>query len=154
MPEKSDPGARDAVVLHRSLPVTPDDVWPLWTDPTRFAAWYGPPGATVTVHVLDVQVGGERQVSLGMETPEGEREMHFAGVHLVVDEPTRLHYTEAVVEAPGAVPDEAATEVQLLLRPSAEGTSLTLTHLGVPSGSPGEAGWSAALDALESLVST
>jgi uncharacterized protein YndB with AHSA1/START domain len=153
MPEQSDPSARDAVVLHRSLPVPPSAVWPLWTEPSRFAAWYGPPGATVTVHTLDVQVGGERQVSLGFDTPEGERRMHLVGVHLVVDEPTRLHYTEAVVEEPGGTPDGAATEVRLLLEPSGDGTSLTLTHLGVPAGSPGEAGWSAALDALGGLLS-
>lgn len=144
---------RDAVVLERLLPIPPEQVWPLWTVPDRFAAWYGPPGAVVTVRAMDVRVGGDRRVSMTVHTPAGERVMHFAGVHLTVEMPHLLAYTEAVIEAAGDDPDDAATEVNLALAPDGTGTRLTLTHFGIPAGSPGETGWSAALDKLVQTAS-
>jgi uncharacterized protein YndB with AHSA1/START domain len=151
MPDPTQP-KRDAVVLERILPVPPESVWELWTDPDHFAAWYGPFGATITVHAMDVRVGGDRRVSMSMPTPDGERVMHFAGVHLATERPRRLSYTEAIVDAQGADPHGASTEVQVVLEPDGAGTRLTLTHLGVPAGSPGETGWTMALDKLEQAV--
>jgi uncharacterized protein YndB with AHSA1/START domain len=144
---------REAVVLERTLPVPPDMLWPLWTEPARFAAWYGPAGATVTVLAMDVRVGGERRVSMSMVTPGGERVMHFAGAHLEVERPRRLAYTEAVVDSDDAQPHGAPTEVHVMFENHDAGTRLTLTHLGIPAGSPGEAGWSMALDKLIQAVS-
>ena len=77
MPDLNQP-TREAVVLERTLPVPPERVWPLWTEPTHFAAWSGPLGATVTVRAMDVRVGGERRVSMTVPTPDGERVIHFA----------------------------------------------------------------------------
>jgi len=152
MPDLTQP-TRDAVVLERTLPVPPERIWPLWTEPDHFAAWYGPPGATVTVHTMEVRVGGDRRVSMSMPTPGGERVMHFAGIHLEVEQPRRLSYTEAMVDAEGAQPTGPSTEVQVVLEPNGAGTRLTLTHLGIAAGSPGEAGWSMALDKLEQVAS-
>ena len=153
MPDLNQP-TREAVVLERTLPVPPELVWPLWTEPTLFAAWYGPLGATVTVRAMDVRVGGERRVSMTVPTPGGgERVIHFAGVHLEVEQPRRLFYTEAMVEAEHAHPTGSSTEVQVVLEPSGAGTRLTLTHLGIAAGSPGETGWSMALDKLQHAVS-
>ena len=106
-------------------------------------------GATVTVHAMDVRVGGERRVSMTMPTPGGERVIHFAGVHLEVEQPRRLFYTEAMVDAEHAHPTGSSTEVQVVLEPSGAGTRLTLTHRGIAAGSPGETGWSMALDKLQ-----
>jgi uncharacterized protein YndB with AHSA1/START domain len=69
-------------VLERTLPVPPESIWVLWTEPDHFAAWYGPTGAGITVHAMDVRVGGDRCLSMSMQTPDGQRLMHFAGVHL------------------------------------------------------------------------
>jgi uncharacterized protein YndB with AHSA1/START domain len=152
MPDLTQP-TREAVVLERTLPVPPVLIWPLWTEPSHFAAWYGPRGATVTVHAMDVRVGRDRRVSMSMPTPNGERVMHFAGVHLTVVQPQRLSYTEAIVDAEHTSPTRPSTEVRVALEPSGMGTRLTLTHLGIAAGSPGEAGWSMALDKLEQAVS-
>jgi len=152
MPDLNQP-TREAVVLERRLPAPPELIWPLWTEPIHFAAWYGPLGATVTVHTMDAWVGGERRVSMRMPTPGGERVMHFAGIHLEVEQPRRLSYTEAMVDAVDAHPTGSSTEVRLVLEPNGAGTLLTLTHLGIAAGSPGEAGWSMALDKLKQAVS-
>jgi uncharacterized protein YndB with AHSA1/START domain len=152
MPDLTQP-TRETIVLERTLPVPPELIWPLWTEPRHFAAWYGPLGATVTVHAMDVQVGGERRVSMSMPTPDGERVMHFAGVHLEVVQAQRLSYTEAIVDGEYAHPPGPSTEVRVVLEPSGTGTRLTLTHLGIAAGSPGETGWSMALDKLQEAVS-
>lgn len=151
MPDRTQP-TRDAVVLARTLSAPPESVWELWTDPDHFAAWYGPFGATITVHAMDVRVGGDRRLSMSVQTPDGERVMHFTGVHLEVRPHRLLSYTEAIVDVPDGDPHGAATEVRVELEPADAGTRLTLTHLGIPAGSPGEMGWTMALDKLEDVV--
>ena len=44
MPEQT---TDDAVVIERLVEAPIAQVWAMWTDPKRFAAWYGPTGATV-----------------------------------------------------------------------------------------------------------
>ena len=56
------------------------------------------------------------------------------------------------VDAEHAHPTGSSTEVQVVLEPSGAGTRLTLTHLGIAAGSPGETGWSMALDKLQHAV--
>ena len=146
-------GSHDAVVIERTLDAPIGLVWRMWTEPEHFAAWYGPGGATVTVDVMDVQVGGERRVSMRVDTPAGEQVMHFAGAHTVVEPARHLAYTEAVVAGPDAPLADNATEVQVRLEPSSGGTQLTLRHIGMPAGSPGEMGWTMALDKLELRLS-
>jgi uncharacterized protein YndB with AHSA1/START domain len=90
---------------------------------------------------------------MSMPTPVGERVMHFAGAHLEVERPRRLSYTEAMVDAEDTEPTGPSTEVRVALEPDGAGTRLTLTHLGIAAGSPGEAGWSMALDKLEQVAS-
>ena len=129
MPDLPETDMRDEVLLQRTLAATPETVWQLWTEPDHFAAWYGPDGATVTVDVMDVQVGGERRVSMRVDTPAGEQVMHFAGAHTAVEPARHLAYTEAVVASPDAPLAEDATEVQVVrLEPVSGGTQLTLRH--------------------------
>ena len=153
MPDLPETDLRDEVLLQRTLAATPETVWQLWTEPEHFAAWYGPGGATVTVDVMDVQVGGERRVSMRVDTPAGEQVMHFAGAHTAVEPARHLAYTEAVVAGPDAPLADNATEVQVRLEPVSGGTQLTLRHIGIPAGSPGEMGWTMALDKLERRLS-
>ncbi len=148
----------DAIVLERTLAAPPEQVWPMWTDPEKFARWYGPAGASVTVLALDPVVGGARHVEMAMDTPQGPSTMWFVGEHRVVDEPHRLVYTESMADADGEVLDPAdlgmppdhprLTEVTVELHPIDAGTRLVLTHAGVPGDSPGATGWKMALDAL------
>lgn len=42
----------------------------------------------------------------------------------------------------------ATTEVRVELEPVEGGTRMVLTHIGIPAGSPGAAGWAMALDNL------
>lgn len=146
----SDP-ATDAVVLERTFDAPAAEVWRMWTDPAEFAGWYGPPGASVPVCEMEVRVGGARRICMRFDTPNGSREMWFTGAFLEVSAHVRLVYTEAMAGADGAPgPDgHPPTEVCVEFHEVGSGTRVVLTHRGIPAGSPGEAGWRAAFDALE-----
>mgnify|MGYP001395994169 CR=1 FL=1 len=141
----------DAVVLERAFDAPIDEVWQMWTDPAAFAGWYGPTGARVPVCEMDLRVGGRRRVCMSFDTPAGPREMWFTGEFLEITEPTRLVYTEAMTDADGTPsPDgHPPTEVHVELSEVGGRTQMVLTHRGIPAGSPGEAGWCAALDELD-----
>jgi uncharacterized protein YndB with AHSA1/START domain len=130
-----------AVRLTRSFDAAREVLWRMWTDPRDFAAWYGPDGASVDVREMDVRPGGRRVVAMHVETPQGPMTMEFVGEFREVVAPERLVYTEAVASHP-----ETVVEVELLH--DGDRTTVVLTHHGIPAGSPGEAGWTMALDQL------
>lgn len=146
----------DTVVLERSFDAHIEEVWRMWTDPADFAGWYGPAGATIPVCEMDVRVGGRRRVCMRFDTPAGPREMWFTGEFLVVTEGSRLVYTEAITDADGAATPggHPPTEVDVEFSEVDERTHVVLTHRGIPAGSPGEAGWRAALDELDRRLAT
>jgi uncharacterized protein YndB with AHSA1/START domain len=151
------------VAIERIVDAPPELVWSMWTDAEHFAAWYGPGGAAITVVTMDVRVGGSRLLRMDMATSDGSREMWFTGDYLEVVEHQRLTYTDAMSDEHGRVlsPAEtglpadhpATTEVRVELEPHEQGTRMLLTHVGIPAGSPGAAGWAMALDQLEVRLS-
>jgi uncharacterized protein YndB with AHSA1/START domain len=156
------PQAGDMVVIERIFDAPADVVWRMWTEPEHFAAWYGPDGATVPVARMDVRVGGTRLVGMEVRTPNGSMRMWFTGTYREVVAHRRLVYTESPADAEGRVlsPAEAGmpeghpvqTQVIVELEDLGGRTRMVLTHVGVPAGSPGAAGWKMALDALGALV--
>ena len=119
----------------------------MWAEPEHFAAWYGPAGASITVATMDVRAGGTRLLRMEVTTPDGTMHMWFAGQYLEVIENQRLVYTDAVSDEYGNVlsPEQTGmpaehpitTEVRVELEPVDGGTKMTLTHVGIPAGSPG-----------------
>ena len=143
----------DSVVIERTFDAPIDLVWQMWTDGTEFAKWYGPPGATIPVADIDARVGGRRRVCMEVTTPDGPMRMWFGGEHRAVDAPTLLVYSERVTDEHGnPIPEGHTTEVRVELMSVPGGTRLVLTHVGIPAGSPGEAGWTMAFDALDHLI--
>jgi uncharacterized protein YndB with AHSA1/START domain len=153
---------QDAVVIERSFDAPVDLIWRMWTDPEHFKAWYGPDGATIPAAKLDVRVGGTRLVCMEMTSPDGPMQMWFAGEYREVVENELLVYTEAMSDENGNVsspPDTAiseghpmTTEVRVELQDVGGRTKMVMTHTGVPSDSPGAAGWAMALDKLAGHV--
>lgn len=154
----------DAVVIDRVVGAPVELVWKMWTVPEHFQAWYGPDGASIPVADMDVRVGGSRTVAMEMQTPDGPMRMWFTGEYLEVVEPRLLVYTEAMADQNGNVlPTFEAgvldgpptfTEVRVQLTDLGGRTGMTLTHVGVPAGSPGAAGWQMALDKLATYLSS
>ncbi len=140
----------DDLTIEQPLAAPAALVWSMWTEPDRFAGWYGPDGATVTVDEMDVRVDGVRRVSMEMETPGGPMRMQFSGQHTVVEPEARLSYTEAMGDAATAA--HGATEVTVTLSEADGTTTMVLTHAGVAADSPGAAGWRMALDKLAAAL--
>lgn len=148
----------DQVTIERTLPAPPEVIWKLWTQPEHFASWYGPEGSTVPVAEMDVRVGGTRFLCMEVQGPHGALRLWFTGTYLEVTVNQRLVYTEAMADESGNVvaPEQMGmpaeyplvTEVRVQLEPVSAGTRMVLTHVGIPEGSPGAAGWARALDNL------
>ena len=153
--------SQDAVVIDRIFDAPIDRIWQLWTVPEHFQAWYGPTGASIPVAKMDVRVGGTRLICMEIQTPNGLMQMWFAGEYLEVVENQRLVYTESISDengkpaAPAGVdtPSEhQVTEVRVELEDVGGRTRMVMTHVGIPAGSPGETGWTMALDKLAALI--
>jgi uncharacterized protein YndB with AHSA1/START domain len=98
-------------------------------------------------------------VCMEVVTPEGPARMWFAGEFREVVPPERLVYTEFVSDEHGVPLIEmtpeghpATTEVRVQLDADGDRTTMTLTHLGIPSDSPGATGWVMALFKLAVLL--
>ena len=151
--------SEDTLVLERDFDASVEVVWEMWADPVHFAQWYGPAGASVPTVEFDLRPQGRRFVGMEVATPSGPRRMYFVGAFTEVVERSRLSYTEAMCDEHGNVvaPAESGptaghpvvTEVRIELRDLGGRTRMRLTHVGVPPGSPGAAGWNSALDKLE-----
>jgi uncharacterized protein YndB with AHSA1/START domain len=157
-------GSSDAVVIERSFDAPVDLIWQMWTDPEHFKAWYGPDGATILVAKMDVRVGGTRLVGMEIQSPDGPMGMWFTGEYRQVVENERLVYTESVSYENGTVssPSDMAmaeghpvtTEIRVELEDVDGRTKMVMTHTGIPSDSPGAAGWVMAFDKLAGYVAT
>ena len=155
-------GSQDAVRIERSFDAPVDLIWQMWTDPEHFAAWYGPEGATIPVAKMDVRVGGTRLVCMEMQTPDGAMQMWFTGEYREVVENERLVYTESMSDENGNVRSASemgmpeghptTTEVRVELTDVGDRTRIVMTHAGIPSDSPGAAGWAMAFDKLTAHV--
>lgn len=150
----------DAVVIDRVVDAPVELVWKMWTIPEHFQAWYGPDGASIPIAEMDVRVGGSRTIVMEMQTPDGPMRMWFTGEYVEVLEPSLLVYTEAMADPDGnplaaadaGMPDGHPTFTQVRVQLSDLGgrTGMTLTHVGIPTDSPGATGWHMALDKLAS----
>jgi uncharacterized protein YndB with AHSA1/START domain len=84
-----------------------EEVWREWTEPKRFADWYGGPDFGVPLETMswDVRQGGQWSFVM---TGDGH-EIHWDGEFIEVTEPERLVFT--VSDRPGADAYELCTVV-------------------------------------------
>lgn len=154
----------NAVKIERTFDAPVALVWQMWTDPKHFGAWYGPAGATLHVVKMDVRVGGTRLVNMEVTTPTGPMQMWFTGEYTDVVENNRLVYTESMSNENGdiiAASDlgmpaghPTTTEVRVEFEDLGDRTKMVMTHVGIPSDSPGAVGWAMAIDKLAAHIGT
>jgi uncharacterized protein YndB with AHSA1/START domain len=149
----------DHLTIERQLDAPREQVWAMWVDPDQFATWYGPTGATIPVATFDLRVGGRRLVCMEMPGVDGPTRMWFAGEFLEIVPHERLVYTEFMSDERGAprtdmAPDghPATTEVHVQLDADGDRTRMTMTHVGIPTDSPGAMGWTMAFDKLDTRI--
>ena len=122
------------VVLERTYPSAPHEVWEMWTTVDGIESWWGPDGFEVEVHNLELMTGGElvytmRAVGEGQLAYLEQAGMPSATTHSIVitevDPPRRLAYMNMVDFIPDTDAYEVTTIVELDEVPG--GTRLTLT---------------------------
>jgi len=96
--------------IRRVFDAPRERVWREWTEPERFADWYGGPQCEIPLHSvsMDVRPGGKWQLT--MFAPPARRRIDWKGEYLEVVAPERLVFT--VSDQPG---DEAFELVTVVL---------------------------------------
>jgi uncharacterized protein YndB with AHSA1/START domain len=82
-----------AITVTRVFAAPRERVWAEWTEPERFADWFGGPDAEVplTSVAMDVRPGGAWRLTMFYGT--SRREMHWVGEYHEVEPPERLVFT-------------------------------------------------------------
>ncbi|MEM1313773.1 MAG: SRPBCC domain-containing protein [Pseudomonadota bacterium] len=141
--------APDALAITRVFTVQPGVLWTLFTDPARFAAWWGPKGATCTECALDLRPGGAwRTVIRGDDSGE----IHvIRGVYVEVEAPHRLVFTWFFGDAE---PSGPVSEVTLDFAARGRGSELRLFHRSLPPemADNHERGWLGAFESLDDHI--
>jgi uncharacterized protein YndB with AHSA1/START domain len=91
--------AEDGIVITRVFHAPRERVWQEWTEPERFADWFGGPDADVPLSTvaMDVRPGGAWRLTMFF-APD-RREINWKGEYREVVEPERLVFT--VSDQPG-----------------------------------------------------
>jgi uncharacterized protein YndB with AHSA1/START domain len=83
----------EGITIVRVFDAPRERVWSEWTEPERFADWFGGSGAEVPTSTvsMDVRPGGSWRAT--MFADPGRREIRWKGEYREVDEPERLVFT-------------------------------------------------------------
>jgi uncharacterized protein YndB with AHSA1/START domain len=110
--EQPTPGglSEAGITITRVFAAPRELVWKEWTEPERFADWFGGPESEVPLSTvsMDVRPGGTWRATM-FAGPGGGREIHWKGVYRDVVEPERLVFT--VSDQPGDQAYELVTVV-------------------------------------------
>jgi uncharacterized protein YndB with AHSA1/START domain len=108
--------AEPGIAITRVFDAPRERVWKEWTEPERFADWFGGDQAEVPVPTvsMDVRKGGSWRAT--MYAGPGRREIHWKGEYREVVEPERLVFT--LSDQPG---DEAYELVTVVLTDLGDG---------------------------------
>jgi uncharacterized protein YndB with AHSA1/START domain len=124
MVEPNAPG--EGLRLTRVFDAPRQEVWREWTEPDRFADWYGGRGSEIPLAsvAMDVRPGGRWRAT--MFAGPGRREIRWAGEYREVVEPERLVFT--VTDQPDG--DEYELVTVVLTDLGQDRTQMDLTQTG------------------------
>ena len=133
------------IEIARVFDASRERVWREWTEPERFADWFGGPAdVPLSTVVMDVRPGGRWRLTM---QPAGRRsEIFWRGEYLEVHEPERLVFT--VTDRP----DEVYAVITVVLRDLGDGRTEMLfeQHGPLPPETARRAreGWSSFFDRI------
>ena len=128
------PGVVD-LAFRRVLAAPRDRVWAAWTDPARFARWFGPHDATMDPCELDVRPGGRLFFC--------HRHAEFGEVW--VGEHGHAKAREGFAES---------SRVEVILEELADGTTaMTVRHTGLARDQGETEGWRQGFERLDAFLS-
>jgi uncharacterized protein YndB with AHSA1/START domain len=91
--------AEVGITITRVFDAPRERVWKEWTEPERFADWFGGGDAEVPLSTVSMDVSRGGSWRLTMFAEPGRREIHWQGEYREVVEPERLVFT--VSDQPG-----------------------------------------------------
>ena len=148
------PGVVD-LSFRRVLAAPRERVWAAWTDPARFARWFGPHDATMDPCELDVRPGGRlffchRHAQFG--------EVWVGGEYVVVEPPHRLVVLFEFADEHGHAKEREgfadSSRVEVVLDELADGTTaMTVRHTGLARDQGETEGWRLGFERLDTLLS-
>jgi uncharacterized protein YndB with AHSA1/START domain len=149
MAEPPTPGARaeEGITISRVFDAPREQVWKEWTQPERFADWFGGSEAEVPASTvsMDVREGGAWRAT--MFAGPARREIHWKGEYREVVEPRRLVFT--ISDQPG---EEAYELVIVDLTDLGEGRTEMLFqqrgHMSAEQYERAGSGWSSFFDSM------
>jgi len=147
-PPTRDPAGEEGITIMRVFEAPREQVWREWTEPERFADWFGGSEADVPLSTvsMDVREGGAWRTT--MFVGPGHREIRWKGEYREVVEPERLAFT--LSDQPG---EEEYELVTVLLTDLGEGrTEMLFQQRGRMSAQQykrAEEGWSSFFDRIE-----
>ena len=104
------------IAITRIFEAPREEVWREWTEPERFADWFGGPTSEVPLSTVSMDVRPAGRWRLTMYAEPGRREIQWAGEYREVVEPERLVFT--VTDVPG---EEAYELVVVVLHDLGDG---------------------------------
>jgi uncharacterized protein YndB with AHSA1/START domain len=139
-----------SLTIVRRIAARPSIVFDALTTPEGIAQWWGPDDGPVLIAETDVRVGGRFRVRFRMlDATEHEA----SGEYLELNPPARICMSwRWLGDEDAAPPNESVLSFDL--RPTAEGTELTLTHARLATEETQAShhdGWSGALDKLQRM---
>lgn len=144
------PPTVDVIRLERTLPLSPEQSFELWTDPEMLARWWGPrdeAGKPFQAGAVDWQAREGTAWSIVMTAPDG-RSFRQGGRIIEVDRPRRLRFSFRWEEDGARGP---STEITVAFEPVCAGTRLTFTQTGFATAASRDGhvqGWAECLDRL------
>jgi uncharacterized protein YndB with AHSA1/START domain len=139
------------ITMTRVFDAPRERVWLEWTEPSRFADWYGGPEAEVPLDTvsMDVRAGGAWRLTMLYEG----REIQWKGEYREVSPPERLVFT--VSDQPG---DDGYELVTVVLTDLGDGrTEMLFEQRGTMPPDAYErarSGWSAFFDRIEKRLAS
>jgi uncharacterized protein YndB with AHSA1/START domain len=136
----------EGILLARVFEAPPERVWNEWTEPERFADWYGGDNAEVPIETveMDVRPGGTWHAT--MFAGPDRHEIHWDGKYLDVVEPRLLVFT--LTDDAGEPYDLVAV---VLIEVEGKHTEMLFRQRGTMSGPEYERaarGWSSFFDQM------
>ena len=80
------------VVVSRTFPVSPEQVWRAWSEPELVKQWWGPTGFSCPVADVDLRVGGRTLVAMRAPAEFGGGDMYSTWTYTDVVPHSRIAY--------------------------------------------------------------
>jgi len=138
------------LTVSRVIAAPPEKLFEAFTVPDIMLKWWGPEGASVAEHALDIRVGGSWRTALANSM--GQDRAVCSGVYTAIERPHRIAFTWAWLQADGR--RGAETFVAVSFERVDRGTRLTVVQKSFASVEQRDLhgqGWNSTFNKLERL---